>query len=73
MKSERIENGIVNDTTMDDSQDNLDCFGEFSKTDEVCTRYCAASIQCAVEHTHNPGIDLFEELLTLNYFPARMQ
>ena len=77
MKFERFENAfkndLVNDRTLDDSQDNLDCFGEFCKTDEVCTHYCAAAIQCAVEHTHNPRIDLFDELLTLNYFPARMQ
>ncbi|GAB6144259.1 hypothetical protein [Desulfocicer niacini] len=73
MKFERIVEDLAHDTTLEDSQDNLDCFGEFCKTDEVCTRYCSASIQCALEHTHNPGIDIFEELLILNYFPVRMQ
>ena len=73
MKFKRIENDFADHTTQEDSQDHLDCFGEFCKTDDICTRYCAASIQCALEHTHNPGLDLFEELLTLNYFPARMQ
>ncbi|SMC80023.1 hypothetical protein SAMN02746065_110134 [Desulfocicer vacuolatum DSM 3385] len=73
MKFKRIVDGIVNDMTPDDSLDTLDCFGEFSKTDKVCTCYCSASIQCAVEHAHNTGVDLFEELLTMNHFPARMQ
>lgn len=58
---------------MEDSLDTLDCFGEFSKENPVCTRHCGTSIQCAVERTNNPKTDIFEHLLTMNFFPARIQ
>ena len=70
---ETIENSMVEETIREDVQDIPDCFGEFCKTDRMCTSYCAASIQCAVEHSLHPKVDLFDQLMHLNYFPARMQ
>lgn len=73
MNFEQLVSDMVDDSIEEDSQDFLDCYGEFSKLDKMCTCYCAASIQCAVERGHNPKIDLFDQLMSLNYFPARMQ
>ena len=55
-----------------DSIDDLECFGEFSRNDKVCTNYCSCSIQCAIEQNQNPGIDFFDQILNLNFYPARI-
>ena len=54
-----------------DSIDDLECFGEFSRKDKVCTHYCSCSIQCAIEQDLNPGIDFYEHILNIHYYPAR--
>ncbi len=70
---EDIEQILQNKILKEDSEDELECFGEFSKNDIICTHYCSASIRCAIEHNSNPKLDLFEHLLNLNFFPAKMQ
>ena len=54
---------IMENSPMEDSVDNLECFGEFCKEDRMCTKYCAYSIRCAVEQSQNPKIDIFDHLL----------
>lgn len=70
---EEIDQIIQNRMMEEDSEDELECFGEFSKKDIICTKYCSASIRCAIEHNSNPKIDIFEHLLNLDLFPAKMQ
>lgn len=72
-RKEETNNIIPGQFLREDSEDELACFGEFSKTDIICTKYCSASIRCAIEHSQNPKADLFEHLLNLNFFPARIQ
>jgi hypothetical protein len=48
-----------------DSVDDLECFGEFSRSDKMCTKYCSCSIQCAI------GIDYLDHILNLHFYPAR--
>ncbi len=70
---DEIEQIIQNRVLKEDSEDELECFGEFSRTDIICTKYCSASIRCAIERNRNPKFDLLEHLLNLNAFPAKMQ
>ncbi|MFH1156445.1 MAG: hypothetical protein V1793_21770 [Pseudomonadota bacterium] len=72
MKFEQIDQRIIDPSVQADSRDNLDCFGEYSKGDAVCTKYCAISIRCAIEHDQNPRVDILDHLLTLDFFPAKM-
>ncbi len=72
MKFELFDYKMADDTLQEDSKDNLDCFGEFSKKDKICTTYCSFSIKCAVEHSQNPRIDILEHLLTLDFYPAKV-
>jgi hypothetical protein len=72
MKFKRIDQEPGDTSVRADSMDNLECFGEYSKGDAVCTRYCAMAIRCAVEHDQNPRIDLLDHLLTLDFFPAKI-
>ena len=54
-----------------DSVDDLECFGEFSRSDKVCTNYCSCSIQCAIEQSQNPGVDYLDHIMNLQFYPAR--
>jgi hypothetical protein len=72
MKFEQIDPKIIDTTVLADSRDNLACFGEYSKADAVCTRYCAIAIRCAIEHSQNPRVDILDHLLTLDFFPAKI-
>jgi len=72
MKFEPIDQTVQDISLREDSKDNLDCFGEFSKTDKICTNYCSFSIRCAVELSQNPRIDILDHLLTLDFFPAKI-
>lgn len=72
MKFELIDQRIVNESVLPDSRDNLECFGDFSKTNKICMNYCAACIRCAIEHSQNPKIDILDHLLTLDFFSAKI-
>ncbi|SLM30017.1 conserved hypothetical protein [Desulfamplus magnetovallimortis] len=63
---------FMDDDLPDDSRDCLDCFGEFSRQNTICTKYCSDSIRCAIEHHQNPAIDILEHILEMEFFPARM-
>ena len=72
MKYEQIDQIVPDISLREDAKDNLDCFGEFSKNDKICTNYCSFSIRCAIELAQNPRIDILDHLLTLDFFPAKM-
>ncbi len=72
MKFKRLEDMFIDDDLKEDSRDQLDCFGEFNCTDRLCTCYCADCISCAIEHSQNPSIDLYEHILAMDFFPARI-
>lgn len=63
---------FMDDDLPDDSRDSLDCFGEFSRYDIICTKYCSESILCAIEHELNPPIDILEHFLAMDFYPARI-
>ena len=72
MELKQIKQNIAHEFLQDDSNDELDCFGEFNKYNKVCTKYCSTSIKCVIEKSQNPKIDILEHILNLNFFPARM-
>ncbi|MBF0202207.1 MAG: hypothetical protein HQK66_13020 [Desulfamplus sp.] len=72
MKFYRTDEFSIYDDLPDDSRDCLDCFGEFSRHNPVCLKYCADSIMCAVEHDQNPTLDILEHFLSMELYSARM-
>ena len=41
----------------------LDCFGDFNKSDRLCTKYCILRLRCAIEQEQNLRSALLEELV----------
>ncbi|MCP4114981.1 MAG: hypothetical protein GY737_06155 [Desulfobacteraceae bacterium] len=72
MKFNQTNQVIADDSVIEDSSDNLDCFGEFSKEDKICTTYCSYSIRCAIEQSQNPRVDILDHILTMDFFPAKI-
>jgi len=50
-----------------DSIDEPDCFGEFSKKDKLCVKYCAMSIRCALETGKNPKTDILDQIMSMEF------
>lgn len=72
MKFYQDDQLFIDEDLPNDSRDSLDCFGEFSRDNPVCIKYCSDSIQCAIEHNENPAIDIMEHLLAMDFYPTRM-
>jgi hypothetical protein len=54
-----------------DSLDTPECFGEFSKTNQMCQNHCAVSIQCCLMRSIHPKVGLFEKLLIHNHYAPK--
>jgi hypothetical protein len=52
---------------------HLDCFGDFAMENAVCRKYCALNLMCAIEKDHNLRMELFEEMLSADGTPLRVQ
>ena len=70
MKLIEIDEIETDNSAMEDAVDDLECFGEFSRDDKICTTYCSCSIQCAIEQSHNPRVDFLDHILTLDFYHA---
>lgn len=62
---------VTMDSPREDSLDQPDCLGEFSKKNKLCLTYCAFSIKCCVMKEKNPKVDVLERLLIYNDFSAK--
>lgn len=43
--------------------DYLGCFGNFSRANQVCKKFCAVNLRCAIERDQNFRIELIEDLV----------
>ena len=51
----------------------LDCFGDFNKSDRLCTKYCVLRLRCAIEQEQNIRSILLEELVAAEYSTGKPQ
>ncbi len=58
---------------LNDSLDVPDCFGEFDKTDKICSDFCSVPLKCTAEKITNPKIDILDKLINLEYYPLKPQ
>jgi len=53
--------------------DYLGCFGNFTRSDPICRKYCALNIRCAIEREENARLEWLEDLAASNDRPPRLQ
>ena len=46
--------------------DQIGCIGEFDVSDEICTKYCALSLKCAIEYQKNVRLEFIEDIVASN-------
>ncbi|MDA8137110.1 MAG: hypothetical protein M0036_00545 [Desulfobacteraceae bacterium] len=44
--------------------EHLDCFGDYSKDNPLCAKYCALRLGCAVQKEHNIRMEILSDLST---------
>jgi hypothetical protein len=54
---------ILSDTI--DQTDHMDCFGDFNRTNPLCSKYCGLRLRCAIEQDQNMRLELIEDLVTV--------
>lgn len=45
--------------------DELDCFGDYAKTNPLCARHCVLRLRCAIEQEQNIRMELLSDLATV--------
>lgn len=61
---------MVNKNNMDDY---LGCFGDFNSEDQVCIKYCALRLRCAIEQDQNIKQELLEDLIAYEHSTIKVQ
>lgn len=51
----------------------LDCFGDYNRTDRLCAEYCILRLRCAIEQEQNLRSALLEELVASENVTGRIQ
>jgi hypothetical protein len=51
----------------------LGCFGSFSADKDVCLKYCALSLRCAIEKDEHMRMELLEDLISSDGVVLKMQ
>lgn len=55
------------------SKNHLGCFGNFNIEDNICRKFCALSLRCAIENDQNSRMELLEDLLSAENLNERIQ
>lgn len=72
MEIKQIDEILVNNSNKQDSIDTPDCYGEYNKTNRLCSDYCSLSIKCCILANKTPKIDILEKLLISNHYAAKL-
>jgi hypothetical protein len=65
-----MKKNILADITSDEP---LDCFGDFNKSDRLCAKYCILRLRCAIEQEQILRSVLLEELVASENTVGRPQ
>ena len=44
--------------------EELDCFGEFTKSSPLCAQHCVLRLRCVIEQDHNIRMEVLADLAT---------
>ncbi len=42
----------------------LKCFGDFNLEDDICKKFCALNLRCAIMKNVNSNLEIFEDLMS---------
>ncbi|MEJ2095844.1 MAG: hypothetical protein P8Y38_01605 [Deltaproteobacteria bacterium] len=45
------------------AEDQIGCIGEFDASDELCSKYCALKLRCAIEYHQNQRLEVIEDIV----------
>ena len=52
--------------------DRLGCFGHFDLSDQMCRRFCALRLKCAIERNQNDRLEILEDLVSMEDIIIKM-
>jgi hypothetical protein len=53
--------------------EQLNCFGDYTKTNPLCAKHCALRLRCAIEQGQHMQMELLEELIDSEALPTKIQ
>lgn len=53
--------------------EQLDCFGDYNKTNQLCSNHCVLRLRCAIEQEQNMRMELLEDLIASDNYPLKIQ
>ena len=53
--------------------DQVGCIGEFDATDDICKKYCALKLKCAIEYHQNARLEVIEDIVASNSTFVKIQ
>ncbi len=53
--------------------EHIECYGNFSKTDPICTRLCAVNLRCAIEGDEQDRMEILEDLVASEVMFMKIQ
>jgi hypothetical protein len=51
----------------------MNCFGDYAKSDPLCTRHCVLRLRCAIEQDQNMRMELLEDLMASDALALKIQ
>ena len=55
------------------ADDQLGCIGDFDATDDICKKYCALKLRCAIEYHQNARTEFIEDIVSSNSTFVKIQ
>ena len=55
------------------SAEHVDCFGSYTQSDPLCSKYCALRIRCAIEQDQNLRTEILDDLVSSEDSLGRLQ
>jgi len=52
---------------------HIGCFGEFNRSDRVCTACCALRLRCAIEREQSIRMEIIDELVSADQMVVKIQ
>ena len=46
------------------ADDQIGCIGEWDASDEICSKYCALKLRCAIEYHQNQRLEVIEDIVS---------
>jgi hypothetical protein len=53
--------------------EQLDCFGEFTKSSLLCAQHCVLRLRCVIEQDHNIRMEVLADLATAENMTITIQ